>query len=197
MTRTTLGRHGTGDRTRPSPRSIAREALMRLWSAPRFGIISHGPGCRIANSCNIRRGLVRMGRRVFLGPQCFIQLPMAIGDNVMLAARVAVVGGNHRFDVVGVPMIDTGRASYDTVTIGDDVWIGHGAIIVGGRTIGTGSIVAAGSVVTRDVPPLSVVAGVPGRVIRPRFAEPAAQEAHMRALLETKLTLGVGRDVGP
>lgn len=174
-------------------RAIAREALMRLWSAPRFGIVSHGPGCRIASSCDIRRGLVRMGRKVFLGPQCFIRLPMAIGDNVMLAARVAVVGGNHRFDVVGMPMTDTGRESYDSVTIGDDVWIGYGAIIVGGRTIGTGSIVAAGSVVTRDVPPCSVVAGVPGRVIRPRFADPAAQEAHMRALLEARRASGDDR----
>jgi phosphonate metabolism protein (transferase hexapeptide repeat family) len=50
------------------------------------------------------------------------------------------------------------------VVIGHDVWIGHGAIILAGRTVGTGAVIAAGSVVTKDVPPYSVVAGVPARV---------------------------------
>jgi phosphonate metabolism protein (transferase hexapeptide repeat family) len=61
------------------------------------------------------------------------------------------------------------------VDIGRDVWIGHGAIVLPGRRIGTGAVVAAGAVVTKDVAPYSVVAGNPARVIRQRFADGIAE----------------------
>jgi acetyltransferase-like isoleucine patch superfamily enzyme len=89
----------------------------------------------------------------------------------MLASSVAVVGGDHSFDKPGLPMIDSGREHWKPTYIGRDCWLGHGAIILNGITIGDGSIVAAGSVVLRDVPPGVIVAGNPARVIRPRFAE--------------------------
>lgn len=56
------------------------------------------------------------------------------------------------------------------VTIGNDVWIGHGAIVLPGRTIGNGAVIAAGAVVTKDVAAYQIVAGTPAKVIRPRFA---------------------------
>ena len=59
--------------------------------------------------------------------------------------------------------------------MGHDVWVGHGAIILPGRTIGTGAIVAAGAVVTRDVPPYAIVGGVPAQVIKWRFPEDVAE----------------------
>ena len=61
------------------------------------------------------------------------------------------------------------------VTIGHDVWVGHGAVVLPGRTIGHGAVVAAGAIVTKDVPPYMIVAGNPARIIRPRFAESVAQ----------------------
>ena len=64
--------------------------------------------------------------------------------------------------------------------IGHDVWIGHGAIILPGRNVGNGAVVAAGSVVTRDVPAYQIVAGVPARVVKPRF--PADVVARLEAL---------------
>ncbi|HEY5796479.1 MAG TPA: chloramphenicol acetyltransferase [Bosea sp. (in: a-proteobacteria)] len=66
------------------------------------------------------------------------------------------------------------------VTIGHDVWIGHGAIILPGRNIGIGAVVAGGAVVTKDVPPYTIVAGNPARPIRPRF--PAAIADRLMAL---------------
>ncbi|MCZ8104781.1 MAG: DapH/DapD/GlmU-related protein [Burkholderiales bacterium] len=61
------------------------------------------------------------------------------------------------------------------VTIGHDVWIGHGAVVLAGRSIGTGAVVAAGSIVTKDVPDYTIVAGNPARPIRRRFPEAVAQ----------------------
>jgi phosphonate metabolism protein (transferase hexapeptide repeat family) len=66
------------------------------------------------------------------------------------------------------------------VTIGHDVWIGHGAVILAGRRIGTGSVIAAGAIVTKDVPPYTIVAGNPARPIRPRF--PTEIAAALQAL---------------
>jgi len=66
------------------------------------------------------------------------------------------------------------------VSIGNDVWIGHGAIVLPGRHIGDGAVIAAGAVVTKDVPPYMIVAGNPARVIRPRFSESIA--ARLQAL---------------
>lgn len=61
------------------------------------------------------------------------------------------------------------------VTIGHDVWIGHGAIILPGRSIGTGAVVAGGAIVTKDVAPYTIVAGNPARLIRPRFSAEIAE----------------------
>ncbi|WP_029351617.1 DapH/DapD/GlmU-related protein [Bosea sp. 117] len=66
------------------------------------------------------------------------------------------------------------------VTIGHDVWIGHGAVILPGRGVGDGAVVAAGAVVTKDVPAYAIVAGVPAKVVRPRF--PAAVAERLAAL---------------
>ncbi|CAN5177337.1 chloramphenicol acetyltransferase [soil metagenome] len=86
------------------------------------------------------------------------------------------------------------------VTIGHDVWIGHGAIILPGRSIGTGAVVAGGAIVTKDVAPYTIVAGNPAKVIRPRFAPAIAerlvalawwgwQHAHLHAALTDFRTL--------
>jgi phosphonate metabolism protein (transferase hexapeptide repeat family) len=72
------------------------------------------------------------------------------------------------------------RRQQARVTIGHDVWVGHGAIILPGRSIGHGAVIAAGAVVTKDVEPYAVVAGVPARRIKWRFTEPVRQ--HLIAL---------------
>jgi acetyltransferase-like isoleucine patch superfamily enzyme len=95
-----------------------------------------------------------------------------IGNKVMLAPHVTIIGGNHNTSVVGSFMYDVHakRPEDDQdVVIEDDVWIGSNATILKGVRVGRGSIVAAGAVVLKNVPPYCIVAGVPARVVRLRF----------------------------
>jgi phosphonate metabolism protein (transferase hexapeptide repeat family) len=78
---------------------------------------------------------------------------------------------NEYFRYLGVDQPFRERRRQKRVRIGHDVWIGHGAVVLPGVRVGNGSAIGANSVVTSDVPPYTVVAGVPARMIRPRFAE--------------------------
>ncbi len=87
---------------------------------------------------------------------------------------------NEYFRNLGVDQDFRERRRARRVTIGHDVWIGHGAVIMPGVAIGNGAVVGANAVVTKDVAPFSIVAGVPARVLRPRF--PAEIAARIEAL---------------
>lgn len=104
--------------------------------------------------------------------------PLYIGDYVCIAAEaVILMGGNHthRADWFSLyPFVENIEDAYQgkgPTRIGDGAWIGMRAIIMPGITIGEGAIIAAGSVVTRDVPPYAVVGGNPAKVIKSRFSE--------------------------
>lgn len=118
---------------------------------------------------------------VYIGPECWIAPMTSIGRYTMLAPRVAIVGDDHVWDSPGTPSQFTGRPRERATTIGRDVWIGYGVIVMRGVTIGDGAIVAAGAVVTRDVPPFEVWGGLPARSIRDRFG-PDGRETHLAAL---------------
>lgn len=140
-----------------------------------------GKGFHCGQGVHIRPGNVSVGDYVFIGSRCHIATKAEIGNFVMLASGIAIIGGDHRIDVPGVPMIFSGRDVNKTVHIGDDVWIGHGAILMHGVTIGEGAIVAAGAVVTRDVPPYTAVGGIPAKPLRQRFTE-SEQQKHSAML---------------
>lgn len=97
-----------------------------------------------------------------------------IGNKVMFGPEVAIRGGNHATKFVGRFMADVRNdekpAEDDRgVVIQDDVWVGTRAIMLHGVTVGRGSVVGAGAVVTKNVPPYAIVVGVPARVIRFRW----------------------------
>lgn len=113
---------------------------------------------------------VLLGHNVQLGPGTVIQCDAEIGNHVLIARNVALVGkDDHRFDIPGTTIWDAPRGDRFRVVVQDDVWIGHGAIILSGVTVGRGSVIAAGSVVTKNIPPYVIAAGNPAVVIRRRF----------------------------
>jgi virginiamycin A acetyltransferase len=138
-------------------------------------------------------GLV-VGNDVYVGKGCTIECDGRIGSGVLIGNRVGIVGRlDHDLYTVGVtirraPWVgDPEGPVNEPVDIEDDVWIGYGAIVLSGVSVGRGAVVAAGAVVTKDVPPYGVVAGNPARVVGSRFAE-ADQIVHERllALAEAK-----------
>lgn len=143
------------------------------------------PTVYVHSSSHVATDLVT-GPYVFIGRNCDIAPRVTIGRYTMLAPEVAIVGGDHLWDVPGVPMQFAGRPSQPTTRIGSDAWLGYGAIVMRGVTIGDGAIVAAGAVVTRDVPPFEVWAGVPATRLRDRFTSAADREEHA-AMLEGAL----------
>lgn len=92
-----------------------------------------------------------------------------IGDYVMMGTDVVVITRNHAFDRTDIPMMHQGFEKECPVVIGNDVWIGDRVIILPGVHVGDGSIIAAGAVVTHDVPPYAIVGGVPAKIIKMRI----------------------------
>jgi acetyltransferase-like isoleucine patch superfamily enzyme len=136
-----------------------------------------------ATGCFFKKNSISVGDFVFIGARAHVYANVTIGNFVMLASNVAIVGGDHRFDIVGVPIRFTGRDGMEELMtiIEDDAWIGHGSIIMAGMKIGRGAIVTAGAVVTNDVPPYAIVGGVPAKLIRYRF-NPEQQKQHDDAM---------------
>ena len=112
---------------------------------------------------------LKCGRRVVLarGVQLTCGGGVTIGDGTMIGPGAFVISNGHRMDRLDVPMIDQGLYSAP-IDIGEDVWIGANAVILPGVRIGKGAVVAAGAVVTTDIPAYAVAAGVPARVVKMR-----------------------------
>lgn len=134
--------------------------------------ISIGSGSIIKAGAEVlaHSGRITLGRRSALGRDSYIicrESTVAIGNCVRIARNVSMITGQHNFSRLDIPIMEQGRIQ-KPIQIEDDVWIGMSAIVLAGVTIETGSVVAAGAVVTRDVPARAVVAGVPARIVRMR-----------------------------
>jgi acetyltransferase-like isoleucine patch superfamily enzyme len=112
--------------------------------------------------------VLAIGDFTFIGRGCEIDvaLSVTIGRHVLLAPNVFVT--DHTHNHARAARLDEQGIASAAVSIGDDAWIGTGAVILAGITIGSGAIVGAGAVVTRNVDPYSIVAGVPARVVGER-----------------------------
>jgi len=117
-------------------------------------------------------GRIVFGERSFCGAFCVfgVNESISIGSNVMIAQMVTIRDTDHVYEDITRPMVSQG-ISTNPVVIEDDVWIGHGVTILKGVNIGRGSIIAAGAVVTKNVPSYSIVGGVPAREISRRISK--------------------------
>lgn len=123
---------------------------------------------------NIERGAtfatsVTIGDDSGIGKDCELHGEVHIGNHVMMAAECVFYTRNHESSRTDMPMNQQGETVPRPIYVGDDVWLGRRVMVMPGVRIGEHCIVAAGAVVTKDVPPFSIVGGVPARVIGSRL----------------------------
>ena len=160
---------------------FAIRSILMFFRRMKAGLYSVDSTFYMASGSHISNDLVA-GKYSYIGPYCMIGPKVCLGNYVMLAPRVAVVGGDHVFAKPGVPIIFSERPEMPSTIIEDDVWVGYGATLMAGVKIGRGAVVAAGAVVTKDVPPYEIHGGVPARKIRERFESMQDRELHDRML---------------
>lgn len=158
-------------------RSVVLEDHCEVQGLSRQGIVlgdhvTVGRMAMIRPSGYYRRAIgegLSVGDHSNIGPCCYIGCSghVRIGSHVLMGAQVSMHAENHNTRRTDVP-IDAQGVTRRDIVIEDDCWLGGGATILAGVRVGRGAVVAAGAVVTRDVPPYAIVAGVPARVVRMR-----------------------------
>lgn len=150
---------GTGCRVEPS--LLARGGMISLGdrSTVRFGTVMMPAG-----------GAISVGKETTINHYCVLHggNGITIGNGVLVAPRVSMFAANHEFADRTIPIRDQGMTNRGGIHIGDDVWIGTGAILLDGVQIGRGAVIGAGSVVTKSVAEFTVVVGNPARKIAHR-----------------------------
>lgn len=157
---------------------------MRLiFSMPRFRLLNYvkamflrAVGAKIGRRVVFYPGVwICTGRNLEIGDDVDLALDVlittdggvVIGARTLVGYRAQIISGNHVVPGGRLPIFNAGHVKRPVV-VGADVWIGAQCVVLPGVTIGEGSVIAAGSVVTRDIPAFSIAAGVPARVIRER-----------------------------
>ena len=132
--------------------------------------------CQLGKNVNVERKAyftpaLTVGDDSGVGINSDIYGPVTIGKNVMMGPEVIIYTGGHEFSRTDIPIQNQGSAPVKPVGIGDDCWIGRRVMIMPGVHIADGCVIGAGAVVTKDIPPYSVAAGVPARIVRSRLTE--------------------------
>lgn len=126
-----------------------------------------GKNSTIEDFCTVNNGVgkVQIGNNVRIGIGSVLIGPISIGNNTSLGQNVVVTGLNHNYQDISVPIFDQG-VNIDPICIDEETWVGANVVILPGISIGKHCVVAAGSIVTEDVPSNSVVAGNPAQIIK-------------------------------
>jgi len=147
-------------------RNVKIKARARLDLLP-FNKFSIGEQSVIENYSVVNNGVgdVKIGKNTFIGISNIIIGPVELGDNIMTAQHVVISGLNHQYEDINLPIRDQ-AISTQKIVIEDDCWLGANSVITAGITIGKHSVVAGGSVVTKNVPPFSIVGGNPAKILK-------------------------------
>jgi maltose O-acetyltransferase len=141
---------------------------VRGWLARRI-FKSCGEGVIVKSKAYFGSGAeIVLGDRSQIGQNARIEHDVIFGNDVVMGPDVVIMSSSHAFDALDVPINLQGATPKRPPVIGNDVWIGTRVIILPGVTIGDGAVIGAGSIVTRDIPPLAVAVGVPARMVRYR-----------------------------
>jgi len=126
-----------------------------------------GADSTIEDFCTVNNGVgdVIIGDRTRIGMNNVLIGPVTIGNDVMLAQNIVLSGLNHGYEDITLPPHNQ-PVTKKKIIIEDEVWVGANSVVVAGVTIGKHSVIAAGSIVTKDVPPYSVAVGNPAKVIK-------------------------------
>jgi acetyltransferase-like isoleucine patch superfamily enzyme len=130
-------------------------------------IVMHGAVLHVYNFRDMPQSGIKIGSDSLIGEYSVIrgQGGVQIGDRVYTSPFTQIIAVNHVFDDPNRPFVEQGITA-EGIIIEDDVWLGAGAVITDGVRVGKGAVVAAGAVVTKDVPPHTVVGGVPAKPIK-------------------------------
>ncbi|PLX02610.1 MAG: acetyltransferase [Marinilabiliales bacterium] len=143
---------------------IRRRVRMDIFPYNKFSL---GKYSTIEDFSTVNNGVgdVFIGDRTRLGMSNVIIGPIKIGNDIMFAQNIVCSGLNHIYEDINTPIADQ-NVTTNLITIEDEVWIGANAVITAGVTVGKHSVVAAGCVVVKDVPPYSIVGGNPGKILK-------------------------------
>ena len=154
--------------------NVVVERGVRLWVDTEESHITIGDNSYLSADCilNTFDGWINMGSHCTVNSYAILygQGGLQIGNDVRIAPQVMIMPTNHIFEDPDVPIRKQGIKGKG-IKIEDDVWLSVGVIILDGVTIGKGSVIGAGAIVTKDVPPYSVAVGVPAKVIKKRIKQ--------------------------
>lgn len=165
----------------------------KLWTPFYKHAMKHcGKGVYLRPTCSDFKGLwnlsVGEGTSIPKGSVLYCtKAPLTIGKKVIFGPRPTIITGDHRTDLIGryiIDITDNDKLPENDapVVIEDDVWCGANVTILKGVTIGRGSVVAAGAVVTKPFPPYSIIGGVPAKLLKMRFT-PEEIEEHEKQMI--------------
>jgi acetyltransferase-like isoleucine patch superfamily enzyme len=169
------------------------DRYVRLRNVDRSSKICIGDGVRLNRGIDIKlhsggQGKFEIGENTSIGPySCLSGQHIKIGKGCLIAAHAGIFATNHVYADL-TQEIRTQGFTYKGIVIEDDCWLGTGVKVLDGVTIGRGSVIGAGAVVTKDIPPYSIAVGVPAKVVSRRNATPRnSVEAEMLSTVEAEM----------
>jgi len=155
--------------------------ILRTWYLFnfKFSWVNYKGFVRVMRNVRFAKMNITIGDKVQLGKDTKVACDLVIGNYVLIAGQVSFVGRNdHQYNLPGTTMWDSPRGKDSATIIQNDVWIGSGSTIIAGVNIGKGAVIAAGSLVNKNIPDFEIWGGVPARKIKDRFVSPEDKKTH-------------------